>query len=119
MVLVTGNWKIWLAGMAASLIIFGVIFFAVIQPDQNTANQAVKSGLQQTQQALNQAQKQFKHAPVAGAAGAAGQATAEQGAEAHRLRREGGHRPVQAAVLPDQVRRLTLGSQFGSSAARG
>jgi hypothetical protein len=82
MVLVTGNWKIWLAGMAASLIIFGVVFFAVIQPDQNTANQAVKSGLQQTQQALNQAQKQFKHAAgSAGAAGTAGQAQLSKAAK--------------------------------------
>ena len=32
MVLVTGNWRIWLAGMAASLVIFAVVFFAVISP---------------------------------------------------------------------------------------
>jgi hypothetical protein len=58
MVLVTGNWRIALAGLAASLVIFGIVFFAVIKPSQNTANQALKSGLQQTQQALNQTQKQ-------------------------------------------------------------
>ena len=52
MVVVTGNWRIALAGLAASLLIFGVLFFAVIQPSQNTANQAVKTGLQQTQQAI-------------------------------------------------------------------
>jgi hypothetical protein len=62
MVLVTGNWRIALAGLAASLLIFGVLFFAVIQPSTNTANQAVKSGLQQSQQALNQAQKQLSTA---------------------------------------------------------
>lgn len=59
MVLITGNWRIALAGLAASLLIFGVLFFTVIQPSQNTANQAIKSGLQQSQQALNQAQKQL------------------------------------------------------------
>jgi predicted PurR-regulated permease PerM len=59
MVVVTGNWRIALAGLAASLLIFGVLFFTVIQPSTNTANQAVKTGLQQSQQALNQAQKQL------------------------------------------------------------
>ncbi len=62
MVLVTGNWRIALAGLAASLLIFGVLFFTVIQPSENTANQAVKTGLQQSQQALNQAQKQLSTA---------------------------------------------------------
>jgi uncharacterized membrane-anchored protein YhcB (DUF1043 family) len=66
MVLVTGNWRIALAGLVASLVIFGVLFFTVIQPSENTANQAVKTGLQQTQQVLNQAQKQSSSA--AGAA---------------------------------------------------
>jgi len=62
MVVVTGNWRIALAGLAASLLIFGVLFFTVIQPNENTANQAVKTGLQQSQQALNQAQKQLSTA---------------------------------------------------------
>ncbi len=68
MVLVTGNWRIALAGLAASLVIFGVLFFTVIQPSQNTANQAIKSGLQQSQQALNQAQKQLSSKPATSAA---------------------------------------------------
>lgn len=59
MVLVTNNWRTWLIGMAASLVIFAVVYFTVIQPSMNTANQALKSGLQQTQQAVNQAQKQL------------------------------------------------------------
>jgi predicted PurR-regulated permease PerM len=59
MVLVTASWRMWLIGLAASLAIFGVVYFTVIKPDQNTANQALKSGLQQTQQAINQAQKQL------------------------------------------------------------
>ena len=62
MVLVTGNWRVALAGLAASLVIFAVLFFTVIQPGQNTANQAIKTGLQQSQQALNQAQKQLSNA---------------------------------------------------------
>ena len=62
MVLVTGNWRIAMAGLAASLLIFGVLFFTVVQPSQNTANQAIKTGLQQSQQALNQAQKQLSSA---------------------------------------------------------
>jgi hypothetical protein len=62
MVMVTGNWRIALAGIAASLLIFGVLFFTVIQPSQNTANQAVKTGLQQSQQALNQASKALSSA---------------------------------------------------------
>ncbi len=59
MVLVTANWRVALAGLAASLLIFGVLFFTVIQPSQHTANQAIKTGLQRSQQALNQAQKQL------------------------------------------------------------
>jgi predicted PurR-regulated permease PerM len=62
MVLVTGNWRIALAGLAASLLIFAVLFFTVIQPSQNTANQAIKSGLQQSQQVIDQAQKQLSNA---------------------------------------------------------
>jgi type II secretory pathway component PulM len=58
MVMVTGNWRVAIAGLVASLVIFGVVFFAVIKPSENTANQALKTGLQQTQQVLNQAQKQ-------------------------------------------------------------
>ncbi len=68
MVLVTNNWRLWMVGMAASLVIFAVVFFTVIQPSENTANQALKSGLQQTQQVLNQAQKQV--ASDSGQAGA-------------------------------------------------
>jgi peptidoglycan hydrolase CwlO-like protein len=73
MVLVTGNWRIWLVGLAASLTIFLVTYFAVIAPSMNTANQALKSGLQQTQQAVQQAQQQLSSAggqasPAAGQA---------------------------------------------------
>jgi uncharacterized membrane-anchored protein YhcB (DUF1043 family) len=62
MVLVTGNWRVALAGLVASLVIFAVLWFAVISPNENAANQALKTGLQQTQQTLNQAQKQANQA---------------------------------------------------------
>ncbi len=71
MVLVTGNWRMWLIGTAASLVIFAVVFFTVIQPDQNAANQALKSSAQQAQQAINQAQQQLSTAG-SGASTAAG-----------------------------------------------
>jgi type II secretory pathway component PulM len=70
MVFVTRNPRLWMASMAASLIIFAVVYFAVIKPSTDTANQALKSGLQQSQQVLNQAQQQLKS--VGGQAGAAG-----------------------------------------------
>lgn len=70
MVLVTNSWKVWLAGLAASLIIFAVIFFAVIQPSQNNANQIVKTTLKQTQQALGQAQQAAQQSGAGAAAGA-------------------------------------------------
>ncbi|HEY2772236.1 MAG TPA: hypothetical protein VGI87_16790 [Solirubrobacteraceae bacterium] len=62
MVLVTGNWKMWFAGLGASLLIFGVVYFTAIKPSSDTANQAVKSGIQQSQQAINQAQRQLSNA---------------------------------------------------------
>jgi flagellar biosynthesis/type III secretory pathway M-ring protein FliF/YscJ len=54
MVYYTNNWRIYLLGLAASLVIFGVVFFTVIKPNSDTANQAVKAGVQQAQQAAAQ-----------------------------------------------------------------
>jgi hypothetical protein len=81
MVLVTGNWRVWAAGMAASLVIFAVLFFTVIKPSSDTANQAVKAGLQQSQQALSQASKELSTAgsPAASASGQAGSAGGQVG----------------------------------------
>ena len=62
MVVVTNSWRMWVIGMAVSIGLFAVIYFTVIKPDNNTANQALKSGLQQSQQALGQAQKQVDSA---------------------------------------------------------
>jgi hypothetical protein len=61
MIFITTSWRMWLVGLAASLAIFGVVYFTVIRPDNNTANQAIKSGLQQSQQAINQAQQQLSN----------------------------------------------------------
>jgi hypothetical protein len=58
-VVITNSLRMWMVGMAVSLAIFGVLFFTVIKPSSDTANQAVKSGLQQSQQVINQAQKQL------------------------------------------------------------
>jgi type II secretory pathway component PulM len=72
MVLITGNRRLWGVSMAVSLILFAIVYFTVIRPDNNTANQALRTGLQQTQQALNQAQQQVSSA--GGAASSAGNA---------------------------------------------
>lgn len=83
MVLVTRNPWMWLVSLAASLAIFAVVYFTVIQPDQNTANQALKSGLQQTQQAINQTQKQLGSA--SGQAGSANGQAQQQLSKAAKL----------------------------------
>jgi hypothetical protein len=90
MVLITGNWRIAMAGLAASLLIFGVLFFTVIKPSENTANQAVKAGLQQGQRALDQAQKQLASptspaAPAAAATSSAASTAASQVSKAAKL----------------------------------
>jgi hypothetical protein len=75
MVFVTNSKRLWLVGTAISLLIFGVLYLTVIRPDQSTANhlarqseQAIGAGLKQSQQAINQAQKQLSS--TGGAAGA-------------------------------------------------
>lgn len=67
MVLVTNNWRLWGVGMLASLAIFALVYFTVIQPSTNTANQALKTGMQQTQQVINQAKKQISSSGASGA----------------------------------------------------
>jgi F0F1-type ATP synthase membrane subunit b/b' len=62
MILVTRNWRMWMIGMGVSLAIFLVVYFTAIRPTVDTANQAVRSGVQQAQQAVNQAQKQISSA---------------------------------------------------------
>ena len=50
--LVVANGRWWLASAAVSLIIFLIVYFTVIRPDNNAANQALRSGEQQVQQAV-------------------------------------------------------------------
>jgi hypothetical protein len=78
MVLISGNRRMAFVYMAISLVLFAIIYFTVIQPDQNTANQAVKSGLAQSQQVIKQAQKQLSTAggQASAASGQASKATA-------------------------------------------
>jgi hypothetical protein len=53
LVVSSGRW--WIASAAVSLVIFLIVYFTIIKPDQNTANQALRTGEQQVQQALNNA----------------------------------------------------------------
>lgn len=63
-----GSPKIAAVGLALSAAIFLIVYFTVIKPSTDTANNAVKQGEKQTQQLLNNAQKQTnaaaKHAGV-------------------------------------------------------
>jgi type II secretory pathway component PulM len=63
----------WVAYATVSLVIFGVLYFTVIKPDTNAANNAIKTGLQQSQQVISQASKQLTTAGQASSA--ASQAT--------------------------------------------
>jgi hypothetical protein len=64
--------------LVSSLVIFGVVFFTVIKPSENTANQALKQGLQQTQQVIKQSEKALKTsgAAASGSSAAAGGSSA-------------------------------------------
>jgi fructose-1-phosphate kinase PfkB-like protein len=60
MYVITGSRRMWFVSAAISLILFLVVYFTVIKPDNNAAQQALRTGLQQSQQVINQAQKQLK-----------------------------------------------------------
>jgi hypothetical protein len=51
-VIASGRW--WLVSAAVSLVIFLIVYFTIIRPDNNLANQALRSGEQQVQQAVKQ-----------------------------------------------------------------
>jgi hypothetical protein len=57
MIIYGGGWKVWLAGLAVSVGIFAVLYFTVIKPTTDTANDAIRTSLQQSQEQLNEAQK--------------------------------------------------------------
>jgi hypothetical protein len=52
-----GGWKYWLAGMVVSVGIFAVIYFTVIKPTTDTANDVLRKSLHESQQQLNEAKK--------------------------------------------------------------
>jgi F0F1-type ATP synthase membrane subunit b/b' len=52
-----GGGKYWLAGLLVSVGIFAVIYFTVIKPTTDTANDVLRTSLQQSQQQLNEAKK--------------------------------------------------------------
>src|SRR5579862_2166580 len=72
----TTSKRVWMVSLAVSLGIFAVLYFTVIRPDNNAANNALRTGLQQSQQIINNAQKQLSQAEngQAGANAAAQQA---------------------------------------------
>ncbi len=71
MFIVTRSPRMWLISSAVSLILFLIVYFTVISPDNNAANQALKSGLQQSQQVINQTRKQLGSSGTAGSAASA------------------------------------------------
>lgn len=52
-----GGWKYGLAALAVSVGIFAVIYFTVIKPTTDTANDVLRKSLHQSQQQINQAKK--------------------------------------------------------------
>jgi hypothetical protein len=56
----TGNPRLWLASMAISLALFAVLYLTVIRPDNGAANQAIRTGAKQEQQAIDQASQLAK-----------------------------------------------------------
>ena len=62
LVVSSGRW--WLVSAAVSLIIFLIVYFTVIRPDNNTANQLLRSGEQQVQQAVNNAKASGAKVPA-------------------------------------------------------
>jgi hypothetical protein len=53
--LVVSNGRWWIVSAAVSLVIFLIVYFTVIKPSTDTANQLLRNGEQQVQQAVNQA----------------------------------------------------------------
>ncbi len=88
MIVFTNSWKIWLAGLAVSLGIFAVIYFTVIEPSNDRADEAleqsdelIEQGFQQSEEALEQSQQQLDES----GAGSAGEAADQQIEQAQQL----------------------------------
>jgi hypothetical protein len=57
MIVVLNHGKYRLVALAVSLLIFAVVYFTVIRPDNNTANTLARQGEQQVNQAVHNAAK--------------------------------------------------------------
>jgi hypothetical protein len=57
MVVMGGGGKWWLLSLLVSVGIFAVLYFTVIKPTTDTANDALRNSLQQSQDQLNEAKK--------------------------------------------------------------
>jgi beta-lactamase regulating signal transducer with metallopeptidase domain len=57
LIIVSTSWKLWLAGLAVSLGIFAVLYFTVIKPATDTANNALSTSLQNASQQLDNAKR--------------------------------------------------------------
>ena len=55
--IILGNAKVAAAGLVLTAIIFAVLYFTVIKPTTDTANEAVREGTRQSKQALDEAQR--------------------------------------------------------------
>ena len=130
MIVVTRNWKLSLVGLAVSVGIFLVIYFTAIQPSTNTANAAIKAGVQQSSRCSSRPRSSSTR-PGAGQGRRrqrggrhqadqrrhqAGQQDAQLRQQAHGLRRCGGYRRDQAGQLPGEVQ---LGPTPAAGAAVG
>jgi ABC-type transport system substrate-binding protein len=64
MFVVVSRPRYWLVGAAVSLIIFLIMYFTVIRPDNNAANNALRSGEQQVNQAIHNAKASGAKVPA-------------------------------------------------------
>jgi F0F1-type ATP synthase membrane subunit b/b' len=66
MLIVVRNPMYRLISLGVTIAIAAIVYFAVIKPNNDTANNAIRSSEQQVQQAVNQANKQSGGAVPAG-----------------------------------------------------
>src|SRR3954453_15355224 len=79
--IILGNAKVAAAGLALTAIIFAVLYFTVIKPSSDTANDAVKQGLKQTSQELQRSNKAVDNATKAAGGGATAAGSASKSAD--------------------------------------
>jgi len=64
MFVVVSRPRYWFLGAAVSLIIFLILYFTIIRPDNNAANNAIRSGEQQLNQAVQKASASGAQVPA-------------------------------------------------------